>query len=261
MTKWPLVTALNQSEQVREKVVECAQDLSTINQTLKHDAIEDLSLQEVEQALHQSAAVEVKVQECADDLSVVNQALTEEVTERKRLELALSDAQHLARHDAVTGLPNRSSLNDRLESALAQARRKSWRLAVMFIDLDAFKHINDTYGHDAGDKVLSIVSERLQGHVRDSDTVGRQGGDEFVYLMLEATDDRAVAGVATTIIELIAEPCEFDGRSVVVTPSVGIALFPGDGDSADLLLKNADSAMYIAKQHKRGYWFHQPTHP
>ena len=273
----PLVTALNQSEQVKDKVEECAQELSSINEVLQQEVTEHLPLEQVEQALHQSEAVENKVQECADDLSLVNQALGREIRQRKKLERALADgkveladaraelsdtqvqereARHLALHDAVTGLPNRSLFNDRLKNALAQAKRHSWRLAVMFIDLDKFKSINDSYGHDAGDKVLKIVAERLQSSVRGADTVGRQGGDEFVLLMLEAREDMDVANAARKVIENIAEPCEVDGLVLTVKPSIGIALYPDDGKSGKVLLKNADRAMYKAKQSVEGFCFY-----
>jgi diguanylate cyclase (GGDEF)-like protein len=277
VTNPPLVNVLNQSEQIKGKVEECAQDLSSVNTMLQEEITDNLPLEQVERALHQSEQVEDKVQECADDLSLVNQALAEEIRERRKLErklavsqieladtqAELSDTQaqekhtrHLAFHDVVTGLPNRNLFNDRLRNALSQARRHSWRLAVMFIDLDKFKSINDTYGHDAGDKVLKIISERLQTLVRDADTVGRQGGDEFLYLMLEVKDDANAAHAAGKIIESIAQPCEFDGLKLTVKPSIGIALYPEDGRSASVLVKNADSAMYKAKQNDKGYCFY-----
>jgi len=273
----PLIDALNQSELIKDKVEECAQELSSINEVLKEEITEHLPLEQIEEALHKSEEVEDKVQECADDLSLVNQTLAEEVRERRKLErkLAVSQieladtqaelsdiqvqekrARHLAFHDFVTGLPNRSLFDDRLKNALAQARRHAWRLAVMFIDLDKFKGINDTHGHDAGDKVLKIVSERLQTLVRGADTVGRQGGDEFLYLMLEVNGEADVASAAGKIIENIAQPCEFDGLKLSVRPSIGIALYPEDGRSAHVLLKNADSAMYKAKQGDKGYCFY-----
>lgn len=274
----PLVRALNQSERVKHKVEECAQDLSSVNAVLKQEIAEDLPLEQVEQALQQSEEVKAKVEECADDLSLVNQALGKEIRERKKLERKLAEskieltdtqaelsdtqvqekrARHLALHDVVTGLPNRSLFNDRLKNALAQARRHEWRLAVMFIDLDKFKNINDSYGHDAGDKVLQMVSERLQTSVRGADTVGRHGGDEFLYLMLEVKDEVDVARAAGKIIENIAQPCAFDGLELTVKPSIGIALYPQDGKSANVLIKNADSAMYKAKQQSdKSYCFY-----
>ena len=274
----PLVTALNQSVQVRDKVEECVQELSSINEVLTQELTERVPLDVVEHALHQSEEVELKVQECADDLFIVNETLAEEIRERKKLEFKLavsgddladaqaelSDSQaqerrsrHLSLHDVLTGLPNRSLFNDRLENALALAKRHTWRLAVMFIDLDKFKTVNDTHGHHAGDQVLKIISERLQAAVRGADTVGRRGGDEFLYLMLEVKDDVDVGHAASKILETIAQPCEFDGLSLTVRPSIGIALYPEDGTSASVLLENADSAMYKAKQSVTGYWFYK----
>jgi diguanylate cyclase (GGDEF)-like protein len=273
----PLATALNKSEQVTDKVEERGHDLSTINQVFLHEINDPLPVGQVKPALHQGGDAALKVQERGDDLSLANQAMGKEIRERKRLErklaesemeladtqAQLSDSQvqekrsrHLALHDVVTGLPNRSLLDDRLRNALAQARRHAWRFAVMFIDLDRFKSINDSYGHDVGDKVLKIVAGRLQSSVRGADSVGRQGGDEFLYLMLEIRDEAHVANAAAKIIENIAQPCEFDGLKLTIKPSIGIALYPLDGKSAEVLLKNADSAMYKAKQSNKGYWFY-----
>ena len=272
----PLVRALTQSEQIKNKVEECAHELSSVNEMLKHEVAAPVPLEQVEQALQKSEDVELKVQECADDLSQVNHELAGEIRQRKKLERKLTAskaeladtqaelsnsqiegrrARHLALHDFVTGLPNRTLLNDRLNTALALAKRHSWLLAVMFIDLDKFKNINDTHGHGAGDKVIKIVSDRLQASVRGADTVGRQGGDEFVYLMVEVKNEDDVANAARTLIEHIAQPCEFDGLSLSVEPSIGIALYPKDGSTANDLLKNADLAMYAAKQNKTRYSF------
>jgi diguanylate cyclase (GGDEF)-like protein len=271
-----LLKALNKSEQVKGKVEECAQELSSVNEVLKQEVTGHLPLQQVEKALYQSEEVEFKVQECADDLSLVNETLAGEIRERKTLErklaksqIELADSQaelsdtqvqekrarHLSLHDIVTGLPNRSLFNDRLEIALAQAKRHQRRLAVMFIDLNKFKGVNDSHGHDAGDKVLKIVSERLQASVRGDDTVGRRGGDEFVYLMLEVKKTSDVENAAGKILDTIAQSCEFDGLTLSVKASIGIALYPQDGESADALLRNADGAMYEAKQSNSGYRF------
>jgi diguanylate cyclase (GGDEF)-like protein len=273
-----LVTALNQSVHVKDKVEECVQELSLITDVLTQEIAERVPLDVVEQALHHSEEVEIKVQECADDLSFVNETLSDEIRERKKLEnkfaeiadeLAetqseLSESQikerrsrHLSLHDALTGLPNRSLFNDRLENALALAKRHTWRLAVMFIDLDKFKSINDSHGHEAGDRVLKIVSERLQKSVRGADTIGRRGGDEFLYLMLEVKDDADAGHAARKIIENIGQPCRFDGLELAVRPSIGIALFPEDGRTAAALLEHADTAMYKAKQTAAGYWFYK----
>ena len=199
-----LTRALGQNEQVKDKVEECAADLSSVNAVLKQEVAEGGAPHEVERAVSQNEEVEVKVQECADDLAVVNTALTEEIDERRTLERDLSrskaalseskaqekKSRRLALHDAVTGLANLTLFNDRLSHALAQAQRHRWRLAVMFIDLDDFKNVNDTYGHDVGDRVLQVVAQRLRASVRGGDTVSRRGGDEFLFLMLEAGDER-----------------------------------------------------------------------
>jgi diguanylate cyclase (GGDEF)-like protein len=262
----PLTRALGQSEQVKDKVEECAADLSSVNAVLKQEIAEREAPHEVERAVNQNEEVEVKVQECADDLAIVNTALSEGIDERRSLEHDLSrskaalyeskarekKSRRLALHDAVTGLANRSLFNDRLSHALAQAQRHRWRLAVMFIDLDDFKNVNDTYGHEVGDRVLQMVAQRLRGSVRGGDTVSRRGGDEFLLLMLEAKDEGSVAALAAKIIDNIAEACDVEGGSVRVRPSIGIALYPEDGQCAQDLLKNADKAMYAAKQQKKG---------
>lgn len=262
----PLSRALDQSEQVKDKVEQCAAELSSVNAVLKEEITDGVPLHEVERALGMSEEVEVKVQQCAEDLATVNDALAEEIDERNNLQQQLSQtaaalsqskvqerkARHLALHDPVTGLPNVTLFNDRLRSGLAQAQRHEWRLAVMFIDLDQFKGINDTHGHDVGDRVLQLVAQRLKTFVRSGDTVSRRGGDEFLFLMLEAKDEDNAANLAAKIIDTIAQPCEVEGVQLTVRPSIGIALFPEDGQSMQELLKNADIAMYAAKQQKSG---------
>lgn len=262
----PLIRALGQSEQVKDKVEQCAAELSSVNAVLKEEITDGVPLHQVERALDMSEEVEEKVQQCAQDLATVNDALAAEIDERVDLENQLSKsaaalskskvqerkARHLALHDAVTGLSNMTLFNDRLRNGLAQAQRHRWRLAVMFIDLDEFKGINDTHGHDVGDRVLQIVAQRLQTFVRGGDTVSRRGGDEFLFLMLEAKDENNAANLAAKIIDNVAQPCEVEGVGVTVRPSIGIALYPEDGQSVEELLKNADIAMYAAKQQKIG---------
>ena len=262
----PLIRALDQSEQVKEKVEECAAELSSVNAVLKEEITDGVPIDEVERALGLSEEVEGKVQQCAEDLATVNDALAEEIDERNRLEHELSKTEvalskskvqerksrHLALHDPVTGLSNMTLFNDRLRNGLAQAQRHEWRLAVMFIDLDEFKGINDTHGHDVGDRVLQMVGQRLQTFVRGGDTVSRRGGDEFLFLMLEAKDERNAANLAAKIIDNVAQPCEIEGVKVNVRPSIGIALYPEDGRTVQELLRNADMAMYAAKQQKTG---------
>lgn len=272
----PLARALDQSEDVQDKVEEAGDDLATVNATLKQDpAMTGGQRREIKQAVAKSAEIEVKVQECADELETVNEALTEELEERADLEHQLSrsrtalsasraqekKSRHDALHDGVTGLSNLTLFRDRLENALSQAQRHDWRLAVMFIDLDAFKSINDRHGHDVGDRVLQLVARRLEALVRGGDTVSRRGGDEFLFLMLEAKDEANAVNFASMLIERIGEACEVDGASLTVSSSVGIALYPEDGRTAQELLKHADLAMYAAKQQRKGVVLHSQMPP
>lgn len=158
---------------------------------------------------------------------------------------------HLAQHDYLTGLPNRMLLNDRLSQAIVYAKRYGMQLAVLFLDLDNFKHINDSLGHLAGDKLLESVAHRLAGQVRQSDTVSRQGGDEFVILLLEDTHAENAAITAEKIVQSLAQPHYVDQHELHITTSIGISLFPDDGSDADTLIKNADTAMYHAKKKGR----------
>lgn len=257
-----LAKVLNQSEQIKAKVEECAQELSSVNLVLKEELVENVSVDDIQEALIKSEQIEDKVQECAEDLHTVNTALANEITERKKLEKKLSDTEvqeeknrYLAYHDVITGLANIALFNDRLAQALVQAERHSRSLGVMFIDLDKFKSINDTHGHDTGDQVLKMVASQLQTCVRDEDTISRRGGDEFLCLLVEVNEDANVEKIANFMIEKISKVCEINNVKITVRPSIGIAIYPKDGTSADVLLKNADAAMYKAKQDKKGYVF------
>ena len=258
--------ALKQSVEVKDKVEECAVELSSVNAVLTQTIAAGAPSHAVERALAKSENVEAKVQECAEDLGVVADTLEQEIRVRNDLKLDLLNSnaalsasrvrekasRHSALHDTVTGLPNLALFNDRLNHALEQARRHTWRLAVMFIDLDKFKAINDTHGHDAGDQVLQLVAQRLEAVVRSGDTVSRRSGDEFLFLMLEAKDEANAEALALKIIDHIAQPCEIGGVTVSVRPSIGVAIYPEHGRSAQELLKNADTAMYAAKGNKSG---------
>ncbi|KAA3650872.1 MAG: EAL domain-containing protein [Proteobacteria bacterium] len=171
-----------------------------------------------------------------------------DISERKRTEQRL---RQLAEYDALTGLPNRILLLDRLGGAIEQARRHSTHLAVLFIDLDRFKNINDSLGHAVGDGLLRQVAARLGAVVRGSDTVSRLGGDEFVVLLPELDTAARAGAVASKILKALATPYDVDGHELSITPSIGITVFPEDGDNRDLLLKNADAAMYHAKENGR----------
>ncbi len=157
----------------------------------------------------------------------------------------------LAQHDFLTDLPNRPLLNDRLTQAIAQAHRSHKQLAVLFIDLDHFKNINDSLGHLTGDKLLQSVAQRLTACVRSSDTVSRQGGDEFIVLLADVDHPSAAGYSASKILAALSEQYNIDQHNLNVTMSIGISIFPGDGKDAETLLKNADAAMYHAKDKGR----------
>jgi diguanylate cyclase (GGDEF)-like protein/PAS domain S-box-containing protein len=158
-----------------------------------------------------------------------------------------SRLSHLARHDALTGLPNRALILDRLAQNIRFAQRAGSRFAVLFVDLDHFKEVNDHLGHAVGDELLREVADRLVASLRGSDTVGRLGGDEFVVLLSHVDGDRDAADVAAKILAAVSVPHHIGGNAIVVTPSIGIAMFPRDGQDAATLLANADTAMYQAK--------------
>ncbi|MEO8717607.1 MAG: EAL domain-containing protein [Burkholderiales bacterium] len=190
-----------------------------------------------------------------DDISAeraAREGLERVVTERTaELRDAQERAQHLADHDALTGLPNRRLLEDRLTQALALSQRNRKQTAVMFVDLDRFKAINDSLGHTVGDLVLKEVAARLVKQLRVGDTVCRIGGDEFVVVLPEAMRSTDAANVAGKIIETLSQPVHAADRELTVTPSIGIAVFPEDGRDAGMLIRNADAAMYHAKESGR----------
>ena len=152
-----------------------------------------------------------------------------------------------AQHDPLTGLPNRTLLDDRLHQALTLARRQSKMVAVLYVDLDRFKYINDTLGHHVGDLLLQEAAKRLEGAVRDSDTLARPGGDEFVAVLfgIESVRDAEMAG--ERIMEVMRDPFQIKGHELFASASVGLSLFPEDGEDATTLQKHADVAMYEAK--------------
>jgi diguanylate cyclase (GGDEF)-like protein/PAS domain S-box-containing protein len=158
---------------------------------------------------------------------------------------------YLAQHDSLTDLPNRLLLNDRLTEAMSLAHRYGRQLALLFLDVDRFKHINDSLGHLIGDRLLQLIAQRLLGCVRASDTVSRQGGDEFVILLSELTRAQDATVCADKILEILRSPHRIDEHVLHVTASIGIVTYPDDGTDCETLIKNADFAMYHAKDSGR----------
>jgi diguanylate cyclase (GGDEF)-like protein len=156
--------------------------------------------------------------------------------------------RHQAFHDALTGLPNRASFTEQLEAALRRAKRASWPLGLLFLDLDLFKRVNDSLGHDAGDRLLRVAAERIRRAVREADMLFRMGGDEFTVLLEDVRGPEEAAMVATRMLEAIAEPLQLHHHEIAVTASIGIALYPRDDTVGERLVKSADTAMYRAKE-------------
>ncbi len=172
-------------------------------------------------------------------------AVFTDFTTRKQAE---EQIRFLAQHDALTGLPNRSLLRERLLRAIAHAQRNGRKLAVIFLDLDDFKTVNDTFGHDAGDEILQVVAKRLTDTVRREDTVARLGGDEFILVLEELATLDGLPAIVAKIIEAVARPVVFEGREIRSATSVGVSVYPDDGATPENLVKHADAAMYVAKE-------------
>jgi diguanylate cyclase (GGDEF)-like protein len=177
--------------------------------------------------------------------AIHSQTMTD-VAEQATLEMSFK-----AERDFLTGLPNRALLTDRLAQSIALAKRHGTRVALMYLDLDNFKDINDLHGHSVGDQLLQSTARRLEGCIRHSDTVSRQGGDEFVVLLTEILAARDADLAAEKLIGAMAEPYFIDGHRLYVTLSIGVSLYPDDGADAEAVLTNADTAMYHAKRNGR----------
>lgn len=259
-----LTGVLGHNERAQSLLEECADELASVNDALTEDFAEHGADPAIQVAIERSEAIEIKVGEASRELSIVNQALEHEVRERQALEHQLSAVisqaetnRRSALHDVLTGLPNRSLFNSRLEQALLQAGRHKRTLAVMFLDLDGFKTVNDSHGHEAGDLVLRTVAARLKETVRAEDTICRHGGDEFLCLLTEIPDNAAIAAIARKLIDAIRIPFDVDVRGVAISQtinaSIGIAVFPRNGTTPAALIASADEAMYAAKKVRSGF--------
>ena len=220
--------------------------------------------------------VQASVLECVNALDQLQLTLSHEFARRQRLEREVIDTQavlarardqlaatqaeeqharHLASHDSLTALPNRSCFHERLEHALAEPERRRQGLALLYLDLDGFKAVNDAHGHDAGDELLRIVAARLARSVRADDMVSRIGGDEFACLLPDVPSREQLSHLACKIFDAVSSPMKIGQLKLTIHASIGIAVCPTDGANAEDLLKSADNAMYRAKRHNTGYAF------
>ena len=182
--------------------------------------------------------------------------ISHNITDRKQADLRI---RYMALHDALTGLPNRILLEDRLAQAIALARRNQKSVAVLMLDLNRFKNVNDSFGHYVGDRLLEAVSKRLQASLRDSDILARLGGDEFVIGVPMVADNRHIETVAQKVLSTLGGPFRIEGHELQVSASIGISMYPADGENSHALLQFADAAMYEAKKKRRGiYCFYTP---
>jgi diguanylate cyclase (GGDEF)-like protein len=195
-------------------------------------------------------------------LKAMKQALRETSAELLHVQAALRDslareaqAQQLAWHDPLTGLPNRRGFEERSGDTLARHQSGSKDFALLFIDLDDFKLVNDHHGHAVGDELLRVIGQRLVHALRAGDMVSRQGGDEFLCLLPDVRDAEQVAAIARKLFDSVAAPCQLGGVALQVKPSIGVALYPRDGDNIAALIAQADGAMFHAKRRRIGHAF------
>jgi diguanylate cyclase (GGDEF)-like protein len=262
-----LAQVLRQTGHLGELVKRSASELSAVNTAVKGE-LADHPLSGVELAFRKNEIVIGNLQDASEVITAMNQALEIETRDRTMIEHQLAaaieqeeGARNAALHDDLTGLANRVLFWDRLEHGIAQAKRHRWMLAVMFVDLDHFKSINDTHGHQAGDAVLQTVAMRLMHSTRGEDTVSRYGGDEFLCVLTHPNEQKDILVIAAKLLKAIREPCNVSVHDVVINPcleaSIGIAVYPRDGATASALIRSADEAMFRAKRDKSGYAFAQ----
>ncbi len=275
-----LEVALKKNHSVQAKMESCVTGLSSVNESMRKGIKTGYTFHEMEKALAQTEFVENRIQECMGELNEVNTVLAQEISDHGHLNRELANAlqklsgkkdassdlrdvwaiaHELVKEtkkrtltDFVTGIPNRELFHDRLEQALALAKRHDWDLAVMFIDLDRFKPINDTYGHAVGDRVLKMVAQRLDMEARSEDTICRYGGDEFLYLLVNPQGTENIQRIAYKVSSLISSAVVIDDSVLTVDSSIGVALYPENGTLGAELVANADAAMYRAKEARSG---------
>jgi diguanylate cyclase len=263
-----LTEVLGQSEHIQELIKQSVDELSSVNAGSRHSPASGDVVPGAGNIFEGNEAATKQLQDASKELTAVIQSLRIEIRDRNMVDHQLAAAMEqeegsriAALHDNLTGLPNRVLFRDRLQHGIAQAKRHRWILAVMFVDLDNFKTINDTYGHDAGDAVLQTVATRLRHNTRDADTVSRHGGDEFLYLLNRIREESDIAMIAAKILTAIQAPCSLSVRDIIanlcIKASIGISVFPRNGATASALIKSADEAMYGAKENKSGYAFAQ----
>jgi diguanylate cyclase len=272
-----LELALKQTRGVKDKVELCAQRIHSRNLTATQKIARGLRPMSAKQALADGEEMERQAEKCAADLGEATEtlaagivimhrqtehALLESQSALRQVEVALASAEEgekkaqlRALHDSTTKLPNRELFEDRLLHAIAVAKRHEWTVAVMFLDLDHFKYINDRHGHAAGDRVLKEVAIRLLRHCRAEDTLCRNGGDEFLYSLVDPQGNENIERIAVALLNTIASPIDLGAEQVLVRTSIGIAVFPKDGAVPEQLIINSDTAMYCAKKTRQGYAF------
>src|ERR1700722_860008 len=261
-----LTEMLSQSKHIQGLIQQSAAAVISASAGMRHVFVSSAPLPGVSQVLDHHAAATRQLHEAVDRLTGLNQVLQGEIRERNLLDHQLAAAfeqeegsRKAALHDQLTGLSNRVLFYDRLEHGIAQATRQGWMLAVMFVDLNEFKSINDTHGHQAGDAVLKSMALQLTHTTRHEDTVSRYGGDEFLCLIAPLHEQKHIAMIAAKILAAIQAPNEVCGRDGLVNlwvgGSIGISVFPKDGASAAELVRLADTAMYVAKENKSGFAF------
>ena len=263
-----LASAREDAAQVREGVADLREDAAHLRETAAQVREGEAQVREGAVTSREQGIRAVEAEQATSDdhvlmLREANSNLVIATMEAHRLteqvESAKVELDHLAHHDALTNLPNRMLMQDRLSQAIEVARRQRRQLAVMFMDLDRFKHINDSLGHAVGDQLLQSVAQRLVACVRHSDTVSRQGGDEFLLLLpyIEHADDATLS--AQKMLTALAAPHQIGGSDLHVSVSIGISVYPDDGQDAQTLIKCADTAMYYAKENGRNnFKFFEP---